>query len=68
MALPEEDVCGVVGCGQPAARSLATEKVKAALPDVNLMKEPRRTHLCRTHYKAFRKKTKQERELDRLGW
>ena len=68
MAAAEGDVCAVVGCGQPAARSLSTEKVKSVLPELKLARETRRTHLCRTHYKAFRKKTKGERELDRLSW
>ncbi|HEY5538362.1 MAG TPA: hypothetical protein VIL58_02325 [Thermoplasmata archaeon] len=68
MAAGEGDVCAVVGCGQPAARSLSTEKVKSVLPELKLAREMRRTHLCRTHYKAFRKKTKAEREFDRLGW
>ncbi len=25
-------------------------------------------HLCREHYKEFKKATKEERSLDRLGW
>lgn len=66
--MAEEDVCGVAGCGQKAARSLPTKKVKEVLPELHLAAEPRRTHLCREHYRAFRKKTKSERELERLGW
>ncbi|HLB67626.1 MAG TPA: hypothetical protein VJN63_04000 [Thermoplasmata archaeon] len=49
MAAAEGDVCAVVGCGQPAARSLSTEKVKSVLPELKLARETRRTHLCRTH-------------------
>lgn len=63
-----EDVCAVSGCGQPAARSLPTKKIKEALPDLTLTGEPRRSHLCRDHYRQFRKKTKREREFERLGW
>jgi len=58
----------VSGCGQQAARSLSTGKVKEALPDLRLASDARRTHLCRDHYRQFRKKTKEERELERLGW
>jgi hypothetical protein len=25
-------------------------------------------HLCHEHYKEFKKKTKKDRTLDRLGW
>jgi len=63
-----KEICAVVGCGLEAARSLPTVKVKAALPEHQLTSEGRRTHLCRNHYRQFRKKTKQERELERLGW
>jgi len=63
-----EDVCSVAGCGQTAARSLSTKKVKEVLPELHLAAETRRTHLCRDHYRQFRKNTKEERELERLGW
>lgn len=63
-----KEVCAVAGCGQEAARSLPTKRIKEALPDLSLAAETRRSHLCRDHYRQFRKKTKQERELERLGW
>jgi hypothetical protein len=62
------DLCGVQGCGKEARRSLSTKKVKEALPDLKLIGEPRRTHLCKDHYRQFRKKTKQERENERATW
>jgi len=62
------DICVVVSCGQPAARSLSTAKVKQVLPDLKLGDVGRRAHLCRTHYREFRKKTKEERALDRAAW
>ena len=64
----EPEVCAVEGCGQPAARSLSAKKVKQVLPDLKLGDVGRRAHLCRTHYRAFRKKTKEERDLDRATW
>ena len=68
MAREEAEVCAVDGCGNPAARSLSANKVKQVLPDLKLGDVGRRAHLCRTHYKAFRKKTKEERELERAAW
>jgi hypothetical protein len=62
------DLCGVQGCGKEARRSLSTKKVKEALPDLKLIGEPRRIHLCKDHYRQFRKKTKQERENERATW
>ena len=66
--MPADEVCGVVSCGKESKRSLSTKKVKEALPELELIGEPRRVHLCKDHYKQFRKKTKQERELDRAAW
>lgn len=63
-----KDLCAVAGCGQEGARSLPTKKIKEALPDLSLTAETRRSHLCRDHYRQFRKKTKREREFERLGW
>jgi len=59
----------VSGCKRNAERSVSSKKYQGALPGVTLNGEVgRRVHLCREHYKDFRKKTKEERELDRLGW
>ena len=64
----EPEPCDVEGCGQPAARSLSAAKVKQVLPDLRIGDVGRRAHLCRQHYKMFRKKTKEERELERAAW
>ncbi|MCI4371586.1 MAG: hypothetical protein L3J78_02955 [Thermoplasmata archaeon] len=66
--MPAADVCGVQGCGKEGKRSLSTRKVKEVLPELRLIGDPRRVHLCKDHYKEFRKKTKKERELDRAAW
>jgi hypothetical protein len=67
---PEEpERCKVSGCKEDGERSVASKKFQAALPGVSLDGEVgRRIMLCRNHYREFRKKTKEERELDRLGW
>jgi hypothetical protein len=67
-AMAAGDLCGVQGCGKEARRSLSTTKVKEALPDLKLIGEPRRIHLCKDHYRQFRKKTKEERENERATW
>lgn len=63
-----DEVCGVQGCGKDARRSLSTKKVKEALPDLKLIHEARRVQLCKDHYRQFRKKTKEEREIERATW
>lgn len=51
------------GCSEPAERSLSRQR----LSGTNLKLKPgeRKAHLCRKHYKEFKKETKQERELEK---
>jgi len=64
----KKEICGVSGCGLDAVRSVAVDKAKDVLPGKSLTADFRRVHLCREHYRAFRKATKKDRELERLGW
>lgn len=63
-----EEKCSVEGCGQPSRRSLAGADVRGALANLKLPEDARRVHLCKDHYKEYKKKTKGERELERLNW
>jgi len=67
---PEEpEQCAVSGCRNESDRSVSSKKYQGALPGVPLNGEVgRRVALCREHYREFRKKTREERELDRLAW
>ncbi len=64
---PEATGCTVEGCANPALRSVAGKTATKALAPLKL-KDERRAHLCRDHYRQFRKATKGARELERLGW
>ena len=57
--------CNVSGCGKEAVRSLSAAKVKAAGLKVT---DDKHAYLCKEHYKEFKKKTKKDRTLERLGW
>jgi len=63
---PDEKNCEVEKCSQKAERSVNARKaLKAGLA----VKEERgNVHLCREHYRQFKKGTKEERKLERLGW
>jgi hypothetical protein len=63
------DICGISDCKEKGLKSLSSKKVKQALSDLSFKSgTQKRVHLCKKHYKEFKKKTKKERELDRLGW
>jgi len=59
--------CEIIGCREPAERSISTKSVQGAGLSV-ADDADRRVHLCKKHYKEYKKKTKKDRELERLGW
>jgi hypothetical protein len=59
------DSCIVPGCGEPALRHLALAEARRAFE--HLPESGRSAPLCRTHYKEWKKATKDSRLYDRLG-
>ncbi len=57
--------CSVSGCGSEAVRSISTEKVKPAGLRVG---NERRAYLCKEHYKEYKKKTKKDKQLERMRY
>ena len=63
------ELCGVKDCKEESDRSVSYKKIQTAMKEWNLAEAGgRRIKLCKTHYKQFRKKTKKDRELERLTW
>ena len=59
------EVCLVPGCGAEAVRNLSLTEARRAFDQ--LPEKGRRAPLCREHYRAWKKATKESRKLDRLG-
>lgn len=60
-----EQVCDVAGCSKPAERSINIKQAsrsKLRLKDEGV----RSVHLCKEHYKEYKKETKRDRELDQV--
>ena len=59
------DVCAIAGCDKPAERSLNIKQISRA---EFTLKNPdaRQVHLCKDHYKSYKKSTKTDRELDQV--
>ena len=55
--------CNVEGCDQDGARSLNKLKVENAGLRVN--SSTKKSILCKTHYKEYKKESKDERDLER---
>ena len=66
-AVEKVQKCDIVGCKNDAERSISGKKIAKA--DMELSSDPsKNAHLCHEHYKEFKKKTKKDRTLERLGW
>lgn len=59
------DTCDIEGCDKPAERSI---NIKQASRSSMKLKSPdlRSVHLCKEHYKEYKKETKTDRELDQV--
>jgi hypothetical protein len=58
--------CSVSGCTREAARSISSDKVKAA--GLSVSSKEKRAFICKEHYKEYKKKTKKDKTLDRWRW
>lgn len=59
--------CDIEGCGAEAARSIPGKKVDKA--GLSLSSDlDKNAHLCREHYKEYKKRTKKDRTIERLHW
>ncbi|MDR0791168.1 MAG: hypothetical protein LBE47_01350 [Methanomassiliicoccaceae archaeon] len=63
----EAKKCDVSGCSKEAERSISLKQVKAS--SLSIKPEcTRSAHLCKDHYREFKKETKKDRKLDKLGY
>jgi hypothetical protein len=58
--------CNVDGCDQDGTRSLNTAKVERAGLLVN--SSGKKSVLCKTHYKEWKKESKEDRDLERARY
>jgi len=58
--------CYVDGCNNDGVRSLNTKKVESA--GLNVSSASKKSVLCKTHYKEWKKETKDERDLERARY
>lgn len=59
------EICDCDGCSNEAERSINFKKVQKT--SLTLKPGERRSvHLCKEHYRTFKKETKQERELNSI--
>lgn len=62
----QDAVCDVTGCENGAERSLSGKKVEKS--DLSLKESTgRQVHLCKEHYREYKKFTKVDRKLETMG-
>ncbi len=57
--------CEILSCTKPAERSVSAESAKGA--GLEYAEGLKRVHLCKEHYRQFKKQTKKDRVLESLG-
>ena len=58
--------CNVDGCDEDGVRSLNTKKIEDA--GLRLNSSSKKSVLCKSHYKEWKKETKDDRELERARY
>jgi hypothetical protein len=57
--------CEIQNCTKPAERSVSAENAKSV--GLKYAEGLKRVHLCKEHYRQFKKETKKERVIESLG-
>ncbi len=60
-----DKICDVVGCNEVSFQTVPSDLAKKVF---SLKDDKTRVHLCKAHYKEYKKNTKKERENNRLDW
>ncbi len=58
--------CDVSGCSGESVKTVSGQKARDA--GLSVPSDVRKAHLCKKHYKEYKKATKKDRELERMGW
>jgi len=61
-----ERTCDVIGCTRTAERSISAKKVEKG--GLKVEEGRGKVHLCKEHYKEYKRATKSERKLESLGY
>ena len=61
----KEKICDVVGCEK---ESFQTVEADLASKVFEFKEKKTKVHLCKEHYKEYKKNTKKDRELKRMDW
>jgi hypothetical protein len=61
----DEHNCNIKGCDKPAERSISVDAATEVGMEVE--ESARRAHLCKDHYKDYKKRSKTERKIGTLG-
>ncbi len=60
-----DKTCQVYNCNNESFQTVSGDLAHKAFPSIDAKG---RVHLCKSHYKEYKKATKKERELKRMDW
>lgn len=71
--MAEEQKCDVIGCSNQPHRSMPVSRVSKYI-DIGTGSskkghaKKKRVHICKDHYKEYKKKAKKDRAIERAYW
>lgn len=60
-----EKTCQVKGCSEISFKTVDASLAKKVL---SVEEDRTKVHLCKSHYKEYKKGTKKDREIQRMDW
>ena len=60
-----EETCDVAGCTGPKVKTVSHKEAEKVF---SFKAQKTKVHLCKEHYKKFKKETKKDRKIERLTW
>ncbi|MGP6219691.1 hypothetical protein [Caldiplasma sukawensis] len=60
-----DKICDVVNCNETSVKTVGSDLASKVF---TFKSNSTKVHLCREHYKKYKKDTKKERDAERAGW
>jgi len=60
-----DKICDVVDCNEVSFQTVPSDLAKKVF---SLKDDKTKVHLCKAHYKEYKKNTKKDRENNKLDW
>ena len=64
----KKEICALNGCEAEGIKSIPKKKLEDVFGTGSFTLSGKRAKVCKDHYKEYKKDTKDDRKMERLGW